>query len=163
MDENLSKQILAMGFPSARIMLHALAKYYNKEYIGSKIEEICHIQDVGCLIIDYFNKCDEKQEKVIVVLKNCDIDHNLTDQLNKVMIYVDSEKWKDVLKSLSTLIFLTRNIYTSIYENNLDVIEEIVGKENIDKYSKLLVDPMNTTLYLPNITDRIGIFFEKDT
>lgn len=161
MDENISKQILAMGFPSARIMLYALAKRYCREYVGPRIEEICHIQEVGCLNIDFHNKFEDKKDNILIILKECDKNHDLSEQLNKLMVHLDTEKWKDVLKSLSTLILLARNIYTSIYENNLDLVEEIVGKENIDKYRKLQVDPANTTLYLPEIEDRIGIFFEN--
>lgn len=161
MEEELSKQILAMGFPSTRIMLYALSKHYNKEYVNPRIEEICHIQDIGCLNIDYHNKYEDKKDNMVIVLKECNKNHNLSDQLNKLMVHLDSEKWKDVLKALSTLILLARNIYTSIYENNLDLIGEIVGNENIDKYRKMQVDPLNTTLYLPDINDRIGIFFEN--
>lgn len=161
MDENLSKQILAMGFPSARIMLHALAKKFNKEYVCPRIEEVCHIQEIGCLNIEFFNKFEDKKDNILIFLKECKDNHDLSYQLDKLMVHLDAEKWKDVLKSLSTMILLTRNIYTSIYENNLDLIEEIVGKENIDKYRKLQVEPSNTTLYLPDVEDRIGIFFEN--
>lgn len=161
MDENISKQILAMGFPSARIMLYALAKKFGKEYVGPRIEEICHIQEVGFMNIDFYNKFEDKKDNIMVILKECDKNHNLSDQLNKLMVHLDTEKWKDVLKSLSTVILLARNIYTSIYENNLDLITEIIGTENMDIYRKLQVDPLNTTLYLPDVEDRIGIFFEN--
>lgn len=161
MDENLSRQILAMGFPSARIMLYALAKHFDKEYVSPKIEEICHIQEVGCLNIDYYNKFEDKKDNIFILLKDCKADHNLSDQLDKLRLHLDAEKWNDILKSLSSLILLARNIYTSVYENNKDLIEEIVGNENIDKYRKLQVDMANTTLYLPDIEDRVGIFFEN--
>lgn len=160
MDENLSKQILAMGFPSARIMLYALAKHYNKEHLSNRIEEVCHIQEIGCFNIDFYNKFEEKKDNIFVVLKECKKDHDLSSQLNKLMVHLDTEKWNNVLKALSTLILLARNIYTSIYENNKHLVEDIVGIENINKYSKLEVDMSNTTLYLPDIDDRIGIFFE---
>lgn len=160
MDENLSKQTLAMGFPTARIMLHALAKKYKKEYVSPRIEEICHIQEVGCLNVDFYNKIEDKHDTIVIVLKECNKDHDLSYQLNKLMIHVDAEKWQNVLKSLSAVILLARNIYTSIYDNNLDLVEEITGQD-IDKYHKLLVDTANTTLYLPGIDDRIGIFLEN--
>lgn len=161
MDENLSKQILAMGFPSVRIMLYALAKHFNKEYVTPRIEEICHIQEVGCFNVEFYNKFEDKKDIIYILLKECKKDHNLTEQLDKLKMFLDDDKWKNILKALSTLILLTRNIYTSIYENNKDLIEEIVGTENIDKYDKLQVDMINTTLYLPDINDRIGIFFDN--
>jgi len=161
MDENLSKQILAIGFPSVRIMLYALAKHFNKENVESRIEEVCHIQDIGCFNIDYYNKETDKKDTVLIFLKECGADHNLSDQLNKLRPYLDDEKWKNILKTLSYLILLTRNIYVSIYDNNKELIEEIVGINNIETYNKLNVDPDNTTLYLPNIEDRVGIFFEN--
>lgn len=161
MDENLSKQILAMGFPSARIMIYALAKKYDKEYVAPRIEEICHIQEVGCFNVEYYNKFEDKNDNIFIVLKECKADHDLSDQLNKLRLHLDTDKWNNILKALSSLILLARNIYTSIYENNKDLIEEIVGNENIDKYNKLHVDMSNTTLYLPDVEDRIGIFFEN--
>ncbi len=161
MDENVSKQVLAMGFPSTRIMLYALANHFDKNYVGNRIEEICHIQDVGCLNIDYFNKYTEQKDNMLIIMKECTSDHNLSEQLDKLKVHLDDSQWAEVLKSLSTVILLIRTIYTSIYENNLDLIEEIVGTENISKYSKLNVDSFNTTLYLPDIDDRIGIFFQN--
>lgn len=160
MNENISKQILAMGFPSARIMLYALAKHYNKEYVAPKIEEVCHIQEIGCLNVNYYHKVEEKNDNMFIFLKECKADHNLSEQLDKLKIHLDEEKWKEVLKSLSTIILLTRNIYISIYENNTDLITEIVG-DDINKYKVLQVDLSNTTLYLPGIEDRIGIYFEN--
>lgn len=162
MDENLSKQILAMGFPSARIMLHALAKYYNKECFNDKIEEICHIQDVGCLNIKFYNKNENKEDFMLIFLKECKQDHNLTEQLDKLKIHLSDNEWKEVIKSLSTVILLARKIYTSIYDNNIELVKEIVGDNNIEKYNNLLVDILNTTLYLPDIEDRIGIFVDNN-
>lgn len=161
MNEELSTQILAMGFPSVRIMLLALSKYFNKEYVNPKIEEICHIQDVGFLNADYFDKKEDKRCNMLFFLKECQANHDLTIQLDKLKCHLDEDKWKDVLKSLSSLILLARNIYSIIYDHNKDLIQEIVGIENIDQYSKLQVDESNTTLYLPNIDTRVGIFFEK--
>ena len=160
MDENIGKRILAMGFPSVRIMLYALAKKYDKHNIEDRIEEICHIQEIGCLNIDFFNKTENKKDTIFIFMKECTKDHNLDEQIDKLKPHIDEEKWKDVLKSLSSIILLTRSIYTSIYENNTEFIKELVG-EDINKYCKLHVDPINTTLYLPDIDDRIGIFFEK--
>lgn len=161
MNEETGKQILAMGFPSARIMFHALANKYCREYLGPRIDEICHIQEVGCLNIDFFNKTENKKDNIFIFMKECNEKHDLDIQIDKLKPHIDEEKWKEVLKSLSAIILLTRSIYTSIYENNLDFIEELVGKENVNKYNKLQVDNSNTTLYLPDVDDRIGIFFEK--
>ena len=161
MDENIQKQILAMGFPSTRIFLYSLAKKYNKEYVGPHIEDICHIQDIGCLNVDFYNIKEDKKDNILIFLKQCTKDHNLSEQLDKLKVHLDDEKWKSILKSLSTVILLVRSIYTNIYEHNLDLIEEIVGKENINKYKKLQVDLSNTTLYLPDVEDRIGIYFEN--
>lgn len=160
-EEQFQKQMLALGFPTVRIMLYALAKKYGKEHVNQHIEEICHISDVGVLNIDYYNKIKDKKELIIIVLKQCTKDHDLSEQLDKLRPHLDDGKWNDVLKSLSTLILLARTIYTNIYDNNLDLIEEIVGKNEINKYNKLQVDIANTTLYLPDIDDRIGIFLEQ--
>lgn len=162
MDENISKQILAMGFPSARIMLLALAKYYNKEYLNNEIEEICHIQEIGCLNVDYFNTVSNEKDNILIFLKECDKDHDLSIQLDKLKNHLTEDKWKEVLKSLSAIILFARKIYTSIYVNNLELIRKIVNDENINKYNTLFIDPINTTLYLPNLDDRIGIFFENN-
>lgn len=161
MDENLSKQVLAMGFPSVRILLHALANHYNKPNLIPRIEEICHIQEVGCLNIDYFNKNDNKRDTMIILLKECKSDHDLSFQLDKLKPHLDTDKWNSVLRALSTLILLARNIYSSVYESNISLIEEIVGRSKVETYRKLYVDILNTTLYLPGIDDRVGIYLDN--
>lgn len=161
MDENLSKQILAMGFPTTRIMLIALAKYFQKEYVISKIEDVCHIQEIGCFTVDY--SIDDVKHSLFILLKDCNKSHNLTEQLEKLKPHLSEDKWKEILKLLSYLLVLTRNIYCSIYDNNSDLIHEIIGDASMEKYSKLLVDPVNTTLYLPDLDQRVGIFFENTT
>lgn len=155
---DLNKQILAMGFPSARILFLALAKHFDKEYLNPKIEELCHIQDIGCFSVDYYNKLEDKKCNLFIILKDCKADHDLTFQLDKLKVHLDDDKWKDVLSKLSALIVLARTIYSSLYNSNKDLFEEIVG--NVEKYSVLQVDISNTTLYLPDIDDRVGIFLE---
>lgn len=158
----MDKQILAMGFPSARIMLLALTGHFVKEHskieeYRQKIEEICHIQEVGCLKIDY------NENSAFIFLKECKKDHDLSKQVDKLKNQMDPEKWKKVLESLSAVILLVRNIYTSIYDHNLDLIGSIVAEnDDVKKYRILQVDPSNTTLFLPNVDDRIGIFIENN-
>ena len=38
---------------------------------------------------------------------------------------------------VTTVVLLTRGIYTTLFDHNLDLIEEIVRKENINKYRKI--------------------------
>ena len=159
--EGLSKQVLALGFPSVRIMLYAMANHFDKAYVSPRIEEICHVQEIGCINVEYFNKTTEKDETVIIVLKECKSDHNLTEQLDKLRINIDEDKWSKVLKNISSMLFVARSLYASIYKSNLDLIGEIVGVDNISNYNTLIVDVTNTTLYLPNIDDRIGIYLEQ--
>ena len=160
MDDNVKKQMLAMGFPSLRILLYALVKKYNKgnDY-NVHIENICHIQEVGCLDIKYFNKVSNKQETAFIVLKECKADHDVSYELDKLRVHLNEEQWSNILKSLSFVILLTRSIYSSIYEENLDFIQNIVGND-VGLYNTVHVDPANTTLYLPDVEDRIGIFVE---
>lgn len=158
--EGLNKQVLALGFPSVRIMLHAISKHFDKLHVSSRIEEICHVQEVGCISVEFFNKNLEQKETIVIVLKECKKNHNLTEQLNKLKVHLDEDKWNNILKNISSMVFIARSLYASIYEHNLDLIEEIVGSDNINKYSKLSIDIDNTTLFLPDIDDRIGIFLE---
>jgi hypothetical protein len=160
-EDNLQKQILAMGYPSAKIMLYELAKYYNRTDLFSEIENIFSISENGCLKIEYNNITNNKKEYIIIYMKECDKDHDLSIQMDKLKLYINQDKWNEVLKSLSMLILLIRSIYTTVYENNIDLICNIVGVDNLPIFSKLHVDLSNTTLYLPMISTRLGIFFEK--
>jgi hypothetical protein len=160
-NEDLQKQILAMGYPSTRIMLLALVKYFNKEYMINDIENLFSITEIGCLKIDYINITTNEKECMLVYIKECDKDHDLSNEIDKLKNNVDKDKWDSVLKSLSFLILLIRSIYNTVYENNIDLIRNIISDNYLSMYNKLQVDIINTTLYLPYIDTRLGIFFEK--
>jgi hypothetical protein len=159
LNEDSTKLILAVGSHVSKIMLKSMVTYFNRQDLIEFIDTLCSVDEIGCYQIDYINKLTDQQETAYIVLGACDKDHNLTEQLDKLKIYVTDTQWAKVLKSLSSLILLTRSIYSSIYLDNKQLFDDVIT--NDQDYNKLLVDTANTTLYLPCVSERIGIFIEK--
>lgn len=105
--------------------------------------------DQGSLQIT-FDK-NGKEHIIYVLLKECKKEHNLTEQMDKLMPYLNNEQQNKILQHMSALVLFIRTIYKSIVQNlNIDNI-----------YKELLIDTSNTTMFLPNIESRIGIFLEE--
>jgi hypothetical protein len=161
MPEDMPKLILSIGSNAARYMLKSLVTHYNRSDLLDRIDLICSVQELGCYQIDYTNKFSNEKEIAYILIAPCTEDHDLTEQLDRLRVYVSSEEWATVLKSLSTLILLTRSIYNSVYMDNKDMFNEVTSDDTNLDYSTLQVDMSNTTLYLPNVSERIGIYLEK--
>ena len=161
MPNDMPKLILSIGSNASRYMLKSLVTNFNRPDLLDTIDSICSVQELGCYQVEYVNKFSDEKELVYILIAPCDKDHNLTEQLDKLKVYVSDDEWAKVLKSLSTLVLLTRSIYSSIYLDNKKLFDSVVNDTHTD-YSKLSVDLTNTTMYLPNIPERIGIFLEKN-
>lgn len=157
--DNIPKLILSMGSNASRYMLKSYVSYFNRLDLLDKIDEICSVQEIGCYQVDYTNKFSNEKEIIYILIAPCTKDHDLTNELDKLKPYISETEWNQVLKSLSTLVLITRSIYTSIYLDNKLLFDECTN-ENTD-FSKLQVDMSNTTMYLPSIPERIGIFLER--
>lgn len=159
MSEDMTKLILSMGSNASRYMLKSLVNHFNRLDLFDVIDQACSVHEIGCYQVNYINKFSNEKETVYILISPCTKDHNLTEQLDKLKIYISDSEWSQVLKSLSTLILLTRTIYHSIYMDNKNLFNDIVDDDK--EYSTLSVDLSNTTLYLHGIPERIGIFIER--
>jgi hypothetical protein len=147
--EDVNKLLLSMVIPAIKTFINQFDNIDN-----DKLNKLCWITEVGCLKVDYYNKKTEKQDTIHILLKECDKDHNLTNELDKLKQHLDDDKWNEILKQLSSLILLTRSIYSY-------TMQQLNQSEGSSKYDDILsVDMDNTTLYIKNYNNRIGIFLE---
>lgn len=141
--------IYSLSLPSIKNLLLAIADKTDNTINIEKINDLYNISEIGSFKIDYSK--DNKACVTYIILKNCDKDHNLTNEFDKLKPYLSEQQWNKVLGYLSSLVYFIRVVYENIYKNIH------MGTE----YEKLLLDSSNTTLYVPNIDIRIGIFLEE--
>ncbi len=162
--QNLS---LSMGLPAARATFMAMVEAANLK--GKKKTKICNmirslspVTEIGCMQVDFCDKNTGAARVLYMVLEECPRDHDFGAELNKLQPHTTEEKWSEVLKHLSMLVYLGRKTYGDIAKNNVGVIREIFGLPDSDlctEYLQYQVDPANTTLYVkPDWPVRIGIF-----
>ena len=151
MDLNIVIQSLSLPIIKdlLTIVVNKLDKYeLYKDSLDSLIKDNDSV--IGTFKIDYIK--DGTNCEAYVLFKICDVNHDLTVEFNKVKNYISAEQWQHVLKHISTMIYVLRIMYKKVI-NDMDL-----G----DLYSELLVDILTTTMYLPGITERIGIFIENN-
>jgi hypothetical protein len=143
-DQNITDQYITNQYNMMLSMVvPALGRFLKQMPINQdKLAELCDGND-GCLKVEY--KKDDISKVVYIVLQDCDKEHNLTDQFDKLRPFISDDKWQHLLKCMSTIVFLIRSIF-----------KELISKFDVD-YA-LLVDPSNTTLYVDGFPKRIGIF-----
>jgi hypothetical protein len=147
MSENIEEaKIMAysLAAPTIKEMLLAIAKYTNND--TTEIDSLYIDDNIGSFKIDNVNN-----KAAHIMLKTCDKNHDLNAEFNKLKPYINSDHWKQVLNWMSSLVLLVRSIYKQIYVSQFNF-----GSE----FDHLEVDMDNTTLYVPNIDIRIGIFIE---
>ena len=94
-------------------------------------------------------------------MNKCDKSHHILPQLDKIQKFFNEEQWKEILKNISMMIYICRNIYkltiTSCHEQIFNLGYDI---NDIDE---LKVDHDNMTLYLFEEWDeRVGIYIMRE-
>lgn len=145
----LNNMTLSLSIPSIKPLLLDIANVTGINNFIDKINDLHIDEAVGSFKIDY--EKNNIKESVYVTLKPCNATHNLTEQFDSIKPYLSEPQWTQVLKHVSFLVFLVRQVYEKIYKDFDMGIE----------YGKLNVDLENTTLYVPGIETRIGIFLEQ--
>jgi len=126
----------------------------DKELFLQRLDLKLKEYEVGCMEVKFHNGIGA--DIAYLYLDLSEINHNLTYELEKIKKYILPEKWKDILKSLSTMIFILRTVYKQVYNEFIDIIHSVCP--SID-FSDLNVDIANTTLYVEELFPvRIGIF-----
>jgi hypothetical protein len=166
--QNLS---LTMGLPAARATFSAMAgaaqlNGKKKTKIHNKIQNISPLTEVGCFKVDFRDKATGEARVLYMVLEECPPDHDLDAEFGKLKPHVTEEKWGEVCKHLSMLVYLARKTYEDVAKNNIELIREIFGLPSSDpctEYLNYSVDLRNTTLFIkPDWPVRIGIFIRQD-
>jgi len=139
----------SMVIPVIKELLYKLVDQLDRRDLYPTIDTMCDVPDLGSLKIDY--TINNEPKTTYIVLKICNKNHDLTTEFDKLSPYVSEMQWKQILQTLSTVVLLVRTIYSNLY-NNLGI--------NDVQYSCLYVDPINTTLCIDSIDDRIGIFID---
>ena len=161
-----------MGIPSCKIMLNVLIEKSGivSPVLLNKIEElIITSKSAGGMNISYFNADTGKDSFAYLIMNKCNKDHNTNEQLNKIYHYIPIDKWSEILKHVSMLIFLCTSIYKTTAETFKSEIIDLNLENNLNlengfniKNSQLFelkVDTVNNTLYLvEDWTERIGLY-----
>jgi hypothetical protein len=143
--KNISTVIYSLTIPVIRELFYRLADKYERTNLYPKIAELCQVQEVGSFKISL-----PDTRNVYIILKLCDYKHDLTKEFDRVKPYVNENQWNQIIKCISSMIFVFRSVFSELYKR-LDFEVE----------NELLVDPDNTTLYLECLSERVGVFFEE--
>ena len=150
-----------MGIPSCRIMLNVLIEKscIVSPLLSNRIEELTDAtQSAGGMNISYFNSDTGKDSFAYLIMNKCNKNHNTNEQLNKIYNYIPIDKWQEILKHVSMLIYLCTSIYKTTTATFKSEILEL-NLENNDDIMELKVDTINNTLYLiEEWNERIGLY-----
>jgi hypothetical protein len=168
---SLQNLTLSIGLTAARECFYAMldANAVSPALRASATREIkafSPITEIGCMRVDFFNMLTAKADVRYLVLEKCPSDHNLGAQLQKLKSIVDMDKWVEVVKHLSMLVYLGRSTYAQLAALNKPLLRRIYKRADDDECADLMalgVDSRNTTLFVdPRWPVRIGIFVRTE-
>ena len=161
------KQVLSMGVPACKIMMtillqHALTEDENIKYkFFEMIEESLVVEKFGGLNVEYFDTDQNKKTYCYIILNKCHKTHNLGDQFDKIHKYMNAEQWDYLLKQISMLLYITKNIYKLSISSFSEQVFNLGF--DINDIEVLNVDPENTTLYIDEEwEERTGIYIMRE-
>ena len=156
---------LSIGLPVPREILagaviSSSATRGRKRAWLRELKAMTPITETGCIQADFYDTVTRAQNTAFLVLEKCGEDHDLGAQLGKVFGRIAADKHDEIRKHLSMLVFLGRSAYDKMAEKAIPLLVK-VGKKMPDGFNplRLVVDPQNTTLYIPGGgPHRVGIF-----
>jgi hypothetical protein len=167
---DLHNLTISMGLHAVRQTMHFMIDSVNihnssmRKKLTREISQIHKITEIGCMNLDYHTPNGLK--RAYIRLDKCDIDHNLDLQLNKIKPFILTEKWQELMKHISVLVFFGRTVYSKMSRQHSDLIKKIMclsADDNIDHLYDYRIDMTNTTLFvLPEYKYRIGIFIDLE-
>ena len=171
---DLHNLTLSMGLHAVRQTFHFMVDAFGENNTGKKhnssmrkkhareISQIHKVTEIGCMNVEY--NTSQGKKKAYIRLDKCDIDHNLDTQLNKIRPFISDEKWPELIRHISVLVFFGRSTYSNMSRLHSDLIKKILcTDDNIDQYYEYKIDMTNTTLFvLPEYKYRIGIFIDLE-
>lgn len=148
-NNDLVNMIYSLAIPSIKVLLIEIANKLNMDILDNINNLSINEDNIGSYKVDF--EKESKKETLYILLKTCTKDHDLSCQFNKIQPYISQSQWDQLLKYISSLVFLVRTIYTA----------ECTKLGITHTYNTLNVDNTNTTLYINDIDTRIGIFVES--
>lgn len=161
---------LSIGLPAPRTLFGQMveastATATQKKAWHRQLEGMSEITEIGSIRVDFFDIGTQKKDTAYLVLGECEENHDLGAQLDKIFPRIPREKHDEIRRHLSILIHLGRWAYGQMMVKMMPVLDEIREKIPAQGDDKpfdpriLGVDPTNTTFYimLPG-TRRTGIF-----
>lgn len=164
---SLHNLTMAIGLPAARESFKAMVEANNltgarRSAALREIAAISPITEVGCMQVDYFNMITATAGRAYLVLDVCPAKHDLGAELKKLRDVVDGEKWVEVVKHMSMMVYLGRTAYTQMAGEQRPLLRRIYGRADndpCDDLMKLGIDSRNTTMFVdPRWPTRVGIF-----
>jgi len=161
------KTLLSMGFPSCKIMMTILLNHSMSTDIEVKnkfidtIETSTNVEKVGGMNIEYIDSDTNIKTYCYIIMNKCERSHNILPQLNKIQKHFNEEQWKDILKNISMMIYLCKNIYKLTIATCTEKIFNL--GYDINDIEELKLDETNMTLYLEEDWDeRVGIYIMRE-
>ena len=161
------KTLLSMGFPSCRIMMGALLKHAPSNHIETRehfleiIDKTTLVEKAGGMNIEYTDIESGQKTYCYILMNKCNKDHDLVRQLDKIQNHFDEEKWKEILKNISMLLYLCKNMYKLTLKTCNDSIFQL-GLD-INEVDELKIDESNMTLFIDEDWDeRVGIYIMRE-
>lgn len=149
-NKTLEQTFYSISIPLIKELFFHLLTFLDMKSMFFKVDEICGHQPLGSLKISY--KHNNEMKDTYLVLKICYKNHDLTKEFDKLQPYLSEEQWQKILQSVSMLIYIVRMLYKNLFPQ--------LSLEDSEKYSELQIDPTNTTLFLEDIDERIGVFID---
>jgi hypothetical protein len=166
--QTYQKQVLSMGVPACKIMMtillhHALTDDEAVKYkFFEMFENALTVDKFGGLSVEYFDTDQGKNTYCYIILNKCHKTHNLSEQFEKINKFMTAEQWDHVLKQISMLLYITKNIYKLSISSFSEQIFNLGF--DINDIEVLNVDPSNTTLYIDEEWDeRTGIYIMRES
>lgn len=177
--KEFQKVILAMGIPSCKIMLNMLISKATGDSMSisvmkQKVDELTINKQAGGIQINYLNTDTGKNTYAYIIMNKCTKDHDIVYQISKIQKYIykgvdenniPNPEWQEVLKYISMMIYLCRNIYETTAKvckqeiENLKILNEDGSPKDIELLMKLEADPVTTIIHLvPEWEENLGIY-----
>jgi hypothetical protein len=161
------KTLLSMGFPSCRIMMGALLKNAPSKDIALRerfleiIDKTTTVEKFGGMNIEYTDIESGQKTYCYILMNKCDKAHNLLQQLDKIQNHFNEEKWKEILKNISMLLYLCKNMYKLTLKTCTDEIFQL-GLD-LNDIEELQIDEANMTLFIDeNWEERVGVYIMRE-
>jgi len=161
------KSLLSMGLPCCRIMMISLLKHSKSDNIelrqefSSIIENETTVEKVGGMNITYMDKKTNKETYFYIIMNKCDSNHDMAKQFDKIQSNFQENEWKEILKSVSTLIYICQNIYKLTISSCSDHIFNLGF--DINDVETLKLDDTNLTLYIDEVwEERVGVYIMRE-